>query len=135
MENKSNRNKTKKKLAIIANCGQAGFKKWRCNELEKFLPFLTKTYPNWSWYEVYNNISKERIEMVINPEHEKQLYACIVKVGKEDFKKWHTNDLLSITQFLDKEFSNWHYFNVFSTQTRIQIASFTKTNRPLSNHI
>ena len=32
-------------------------------------------------------------------------YTCIVKVEKEKFVRYHVNDLLAFTKFLDREFT------------------------------
>jgi hypothetical protein len=62
--------------------------------------------------------------------------AVIVKTGKgkEDFAKWnYVNDLVRFTSFLDRQFPDWCYMNVFDKETKQQIASFTKNNRPHSH--
>ena len=67
-------------------------------------------------------------------------YKVIVKVSSEHFCKWRCNDLISLTNFLDKDWSDWRFFNVFdnikdSPTYRQQIGSFTKQNRPISKVI
>jgi hypothetical protein len=65
-------------------------------------------------------------------------YICIVKVGSEKFVRYHVNDLLSFTKFLDKEFTDWRWFNVFSNDKNSeekQLSSFTKNNRPVKQFI
>ncbi|NQZ79185.1 MAG: hypothetical protein HRT61_24155 [Ekhidna sp.] len=57
-------------------------------------------------------------------------YKCIVKVGAEDFKAWHVRNLVSFTNFLDREHPTWRFFNVYCKKNRTQLASFTKNNRP-----
>jgi hypothetical protein len=58
-------------------------------------------------------------------------YSCIVKVGTEQFLKYHTvRDLVEFTGFLDTKFPTWRYYNVFDKETKAQITSFTKSNRP-----
>ena len=60
-------------------------------------------------------------------------YSCIVKVDGERFVKYRTvNNLLKFTLFLDANFSEWRYYNVYDKTTKQQIASFTKNKRP--NH-
>lgn len=61
-------------------------------------------------------------------------YKIIAKVGKDKFVKYHVNNLLSFTSFLDLNFKDWRFFNVFD-QTGQQIANFTKNNRPGSSGI
>jgi len=60
-----------------------------------------------------------------------QQYCCIVKVDTERFVKYRTvRDLLKFTVFLDMNFAEWRYYNVFDKETKAQITSFTKSNRP-----
>jgi len=64
-------------------------------------------------------------------------YRVIVKIWKdrrEDFKKWHVNDLLKFTAFLDKNHPNWKWFNVFDMEGN-QIGNFTCRNKPMTKHI
>lgn len=45
----------------------------------------------------------------------------------------HSNNLLSLTEFLDNKYPDWCWFNVFDNHDKSkQIASFTKNKRP--NH-
>jgi len=60
---------------------------------------------------------------------------CIVKVGGTplgggSFKKWHVNNLVKFTSFLDKNYPEWRYFNVYDKKSKRQIGNFTKSNRP-----
>jgi hypothetical protein len=58
-------------------------------------------------------------------------YSCIVKVDAERFVKYRTvNNLLKFTSFLDVNFPTWRYYNVYSKETKQQVASFTKGKRP-----
>lgn len=58
-------------------------------------------------------------------------YSCIVKVDGERFVKYRTvNNLLKFTVFLDTNFPEWRYYNVYSKESKEQITSFTKNNRP-----
>lgn len=58
-------------------------------------------------------------------------YSCIVKVGSEQFLKYRTvRDLLKFTSFLDTNFPTWRFYNVYDKQTKAQITSYTKNNRP-----
>ena len=62
--------------------------------------------------------------------------AVIVKTGKgkEDFARYeYVNDLVRFTQFLDRQFPEWCYMNVYEREGRKQIASFTKYKRPVSH--
>ena len=58
-------------------------------------------------------------------------YICIVKVGADKFIKYsYVRNLMSFTNFLDKNFPAWRWYNVFWRPTGQQLASFTKNNRP-----
>lgn len=61
-------------------------------------------------------------------------YKIIAKVDKEKFVKYHVNDLLSFTSFLDTKFVGWRFFNVFNSSGD-QVANFTTKNRPTSKTI
>jgi hypothetical protein len=62
-------------------------------------------------------------------------FVTITKVSNDKFVRYNVNDLLKFTDFLDKNFPNWRWFNVFSKETKLQIANFTKNNRPKSRFI
>jgi hypothetical protein len=65
-------------------------------------------------------------------------YICVVKTGNEKFVRYHVNDLLSFTKFLDIKFTGWRWFNVFSNEKKSkgqQLSSFTKNNRPKKKFI
>ena len=57
-------------------------------------------------------------------------YTCIAKTGNEKFVKYRLNNLDKFTAFLDREWPNWRWFNVFDNRTKLQIANFTKNSRP-----
>jgi len=57
-------------------------------------------------------------------------YKCIVKVEAQKFLKYHVNNLLSFTRFLDREYPNWVWFNVYDVNTKKQITNYTKFNKP-----
>lgn len=57
-------------------------------------------------------------------------YKVIVKVSSDKFVKYNVNNLISFTIFLDKHYKAWRWFNVYDKQTKVQIGSFTKNNRP-----
>ena len=73
----------------------------------------------------------------------KHLYRIITKIGNnEDGSakciKHRTSDLLKYTDFIDKEFSTWTWFNVFSNKginEGEKLASFSKFNRPHTRKI
>ena len=63
-------------------------------------------------------------------------YTCIVKIRNNPDSsakclKYRLNDLLKFTSFLDRNYPEWKWFNVFSKETKMQIMSFTKNRRPL----
>jgi len=62
-------------------------------------------------------------------------YTCIVKIGNNPDRsakcvKYRLNDLLKFTSFIDKNFPEWKWFNVYSKKTRAQLMSFTKYKKP-----
>jgi len=68
-------------------------------------------------------------------------FRCWVKVDggetKSSFKTWHVNNLLKFTDFLDTKYSDWRFFNVYRNseneeKDNVELARFTKNNRPRS---
>ena len=62
-------------------------------------------------------------------------YTCIVKtgdpeLGSDGFVKYRLTNLMKFVEFLDKKYPKWCYFNVFDKQTKEQLTSFTKNNKP-----
>lgn len=60
-------------------------------------------------------------------------YKVIVKVGGDKFLKYNVNNLLLFTKFLDRQYPDWRYFNVFrhtQDSTGEQLGNFTKKDRP-----
>ena len=65
-------------------------------------------------------------------------YRVIAKVGNEDFVKYNVNNLLKFTEFLDTNFADWRWFNVYEYVAGgkgIGLASFTNRNRPTKRFI
>ena len=70
-------------------------------------------------------------------------YKVIVKIknnpdGSAHCIKYRVTDLLKFTQFLDKTWSEWKWFNVYENlgvNKGNQIANFTKGNRPISRFL
>jgi hypothetical protein len=61
----------------------------------------------------------------------KKKRVVIVKTNKSEFVKYeYVNDLVRFTNFLDVQFPDWRFMNVFDRETREQIGSFTNKNRP-----
>ena len=66
-------------------------------------------------------------------------YKVIAKIKEKGssetkFVKYNTPDLISFQRFLDNNFDDWYYFNVYN-QERQQIGNFTKNNRATSKRI
>lgn len=57
-------------------------------------------------------------------------YKVIVKTGKQKFVKYNVNNLKLFTKFLNGNFADWRWFNVYDKKTKAQLNSFTKYNRP-----
>lgn len=57
-------------------------------------------------------------------------YKVIAKVSSDKFVKYNVNNLISFTKFLDSNYKDWRWFNVYNKKTKVQITSFTKYNRP-----
>ena len=64
--------------------------------------------------------------------------AKIAENGEYRFVKYHCTNLEKFAQFLERNFDDWLYFNVFNKQTRERISKngeFTKrTVRPFPNY-
>jgi hypothetical protein len=73
----------------------------------------------------------------------KKRYTAIVKInnnpdGKAYCVKYRFNDLINFTSFLDKTWSDWKWYNVYSNlenNNGVQLGSFTKNKRPRSKSI
>ena len=67
-------------------------------------------------------------------------YVCIIKVGnKENHEahcvKYRSSNLLSMINFLDKEFPKWTWMNVFDSKNKEKLASYTTHNRPPHKYV
>lgn len=65
---------------------------------------------------------------------ERKKYKVIAKVDNEKFVKYNVNNLIKFSEFLDKNFSGWRWFNVYKYSKEsngVQLASFTNNNRPI----
>jgi hypothetical protein len=61
-------------------------------------------------------------------------YSVIIKVAPNLFLKYnHINSVYLLSNWLDRNYPDWCYMNVFSNKTRLQIANFTKNNKPQKN--
>jgi hypothetical protein len=45
-------------------------------------------------------------------------------------RTYHSPDLLNFTEFLDRELPNWSFFNVYDKESGLQLANFTKFDKP-----
>lgn len=74
---------------------------------------------------------------------ESKKYIAIVKIknnknGSAKCVKYRFDNLLKFTVFLDKKWSGWKWYNVFSNKgdnKRTQIASYTNKNRPTKSYV
>ena len=69
---------------------------------------------------------------------EKKKYKVIAKVGDDKFVKYNVNNLLLFTNFLDENFNDWRWFNVYEFSKEgngKQLESFTNKNRPLKKFL
>ena len=70
-------------------------------------------------------------------------YIAIVKIdnntdGSAHCLKYRFNNLLNFTDFLDKKWTEWKWYNVYlndGNNKGKQLKSFTKNNRPKSNFL
>ena len=70
-------------------------------------------------------------------------YKVIVKInnnpnGTAHCVKYRVDDLLKFTQFLDKKWLGWKWFNVYSNlgiNKGKQLANFTKNNKPVTKFV
>lgn len=70
-------------------------------------------------------------------------YKAIVKIrnnkdGTAYCVKYRFEDLLKLTEFLDKKWSEWKWYNVFSNRGNNkgkQIANFTNKKRPVKSRV
>ena len=68
----------------------------------------------------------------------KKKYKVIAKVENDKFVKYNVNNLLLFTEFLDKNFNGWRWFNVYEYKEEgdgSQLANFTAKNRPLKRFL
>jgi len=63
------------------------------------------------------------------------IYRVWVKTDEEDYKTWHTSDLINLQIFLDSKYPQWRFFNVYDKKTGNNLASFTKSKRALSKKV
>ncbi len=63
-------------------------------------------------------------------------YNVIIKAGESTFIKYrNVTNLLRLTTYLDAKHTGWMWYNVYDSNTRLQVASFTRHKRPTSRHV
>ncbi len=126
--------KKKKKYAAIVKLEREQPYKWRFDSVYRLERFFLSKHPNWRYYSLYNNLTKDFIKRVTSQDFKQRKYKCGVKIN-ELLQYWHTDNLLSFVSFLDKQHSSWKWFNVYNTKTGVQLSSFTKYKRPTNSTI
>lgn len=134
-KNKRKKFRPKKKFYAIVQMQREKPYKWRYDSIISFKRFINKEYYNYRYIDYYCNITKEFSHRETNINYSNRQYKCIIKVSNNQFKTLHTDNLKEFTNYLDKTYFEWRYFNVFKTKTGIQKASFTRKNRPISKTI
>ena len=62
----------------------------------------------------------------------KTLKTAIVKTGQDHFIKYRNiSNIKSLIKYLDKKYKDWRYINLYDKETKEQICSYTKNNRPV----
>jgi hypothetical protein len=68
----------------------------------------------------------------------KKKYKVIAKINNDKFVKYNVNNLIAFSNFLDREFGGFMWFNVY-TYTKDgngeQIANYTNKNRPNTRYV
>lgn len=70
--------------------------------------------------------------------YRKKKYRVIVKVGNDKFVKYGVDNLVKTTNFLDRAYPDWRWFNVYKYVKKgqgEQLASFTRHNRPRTAYL
>ncbi len=70
-------------------------------------------------------------------------YTAIVKISNNPDEsaycvKYRFDNLVKFTRFLDNKWNGWKWFNVYSNNGEnkgVQLASFTKKNRPIKKYL
>ncbi|MEM7551653.1 MAG: hypothetical protein AAF363_18355 [Bacteroidota bacterium] len=55
--------------------------------------------------------------------------------GKADMKVYRTSNLVKFVRFLDESWPTWTWFNVWDQEKGIQIANYTRNNRPKKRYV
>lgn len=67
----------------------------------------------------------------------KHLYRVYLKTNSENpegdnkglMKSWHTSNLINFQDWIDTEYPQWKFFNVYDRETNRELARFTKYQR------
>ena len=65
-------------------------------------------------------------------------YMIVAKINDKNLIRCSANDLLKFTKFLDTNFLNWSWFNVYQNvcgRKGCALASFTAKKRPIKRFI
>jgi len=65
-------------------------------------------------------------------------YKVIAKINNDKFVKYNVSNLVKFTEFLDREFGGFCWFNVYrytKNSKGEQLASFTNKNRPQGRYL
>ncbi len=68
---------------------------------------------------------------------QKKLYAVIIKASlrRDHYVKYNTSDLLDFMNFLDREYPEWKFMQVYCKQSRRQLGYYTSKDRPTTKTI
>jgi hypothetical protein len=59
-------------------------------------------------------------------------YVCITKVANDKAVKYHVSDIRLYKKFIDSNFPDWLYTNVYFSKSREKAFSFTQANWSMS---
>lgn len=63
----------------------------------------------------------------------KKKYKVVAKVSSDHFVKYNVNNLILFTRFLDRNFPDWRWFNVYEYSKDgkgAQLDNFTRNKKP-----
>ena len=61
-------------------------------------------------------------------------YSVIVKTSVGFVKYNNVSNLLSLTEYLDKQYT-WFWFNVYDSRTKQQLNNYTNKNKPNTRQV
>jgi hypothetical protein len=77
------KHKSQKRYTCIAKTGNEKFVKYRLNNLAKFTAFLDRKWPNWRWFNVFDNRTKLQIANFTKNSRPTRL------AGEKFFDEWY----------------------------------------------